>query len=163
MCAQSEIVLYLDDDDWYDKSHIEKIAQAICGRKWAYSLCWYADSNEGRQLCVDEIESVGPDKGLFRKVGGFVRPSALAINKLALSRVVPLWAHSSLPDGDGEDRIVFSQLKREPNFGTTDIPTVFFALDPRDDMHPTRLKFMKLKGVDFDSAAKVGSIRGPVH
>jgi hypothetical protein len=159
MCAQSEIVAYLDDDDWYDMSHIEKMREAICGRKWAYSLCWYADANSGRRLCVDELESVGPDKGAFRKIGGFVRPSALAINKLALSRLVPLWAHASLPDGDGEDRIVFSQLRREQNFGTTGTPTVYFALDPKDGMHPLRLKFMKLKGLDNDTAAKAESLR----
>lgn len=165
MCAQSEIVAYLDDDDWYHQSHVEEIDKAMRGRKWAFSLCWYVDSNDGRRLCVDEIESVGPDKGVFRKVGGFVRPSALAINKLAMSRVVHLWSHSSLPNGDGEDRIVFAQLRRERNFGSTGTPTVCFALDPKDDMHGIRMKFMKLKGVDCATVTKLESLRAsnPPH
>ncbi len=159
MCAQAEVVAYLDDDDWYDHSHIEAIRQAIDGRRWAYSLCWYADSNSDRSLCVDEIESVGPDRGVFRKLGGFVRPSALAINKLAVSHVIPSWSQSYLANGDGEDRIVFAQLRREQNFGATGKPTVCFSLDPRDAMHPVRVEFMRLKGVQFDAQSKIGSIR----
>ena len=159
LCAQSEIVVYLDDDDRYFESHIGKIATAIRGKKWAYSLCCYADPNSGRVLCVDEIESVGPHRGLYRKAGGFVRTSALAINKLALPQVVHLWSHSGLPNGDGEDRIVFSRLRREREFGATGVPTVCYTIDSRDEMHELRLRFMHIKGVDFEAAAKVETVR----
>ncbi len=159
MCAQSQIVAYLDDDDWYFKSHIGKLAQAIRGKKWAFSLCYYADPNDGRILCVDEIESVGPDSGLYSKVGGFVRPSALAINKLAMPQVVPLWSYSVLPNGDGEDRIVFSRLRRERAFGVTGSATVGYTLDPRDSMHGVRLKFLARKGVNFVDVPKAESVR----
>jgi len=160
MCAQSEIVAYLDDDDWYDAAHVRAITAAIRGRKWAYSLCWYADSNSGRALCVDEIESVGPDKGVFGpKFGGFVRPSALAINKLALSHLVHLWSHSPYPTGDGEDRLVFDRLRRELDFGATGIPTVCYAVDPKDGMHGLRRRFMMSKGVELPDTAKDGSLR----
>lgn len=159
LCAQSEIVAYLDDDDWYFESHIARMATAIRGKTWAYSLCCYADPNSGRALCVDDLESVGPDRGVFRKAGGFVRTSALAINKLALPQVVHLWSQSVLPNGDGEDRIVFARLRREPAFGATGVPTVCYAIDSRDAMHALRLRFMRRKGVAFAAADKVETVR----
>ena len=162
LCAQSAIVTYLDDDDWYDPSHLDHIKVAIDGKHWAYSLCWYADSDESRVLYADEMESVGPDKGIYRKIGGFVRPSALAINKLAVPHVVPLWAHSVMPNGDGEDRLVFALLRRVPSFGCTGSSTVFYALDPRDDMHRIRVAFLKSRGVTFDAAKRRGSVRHPL-
>jgi glycosyltransferase involved in cell wall biosynthesis len=159
LCAQSEIVAYLDDDDWYFETHIDKLAAAIRGKKWAFSLCCYAEANSGRTLCVDEIESVGPDRGVYRKMGGFVRTSALAINKLAVPQVVHLWSHSILRTGDGEDRIVFAWLRRVPEFGATNVPTVCYALDPRDAMHRLRLRFMEIKGVALEAVAKVQTVR----
>lgn len=162
LCAQSDTIAYLDDDDWYDPSHLDRIKAAIHGKHWAYSLCWYADSDRGQVLYADEIESVGPDKGVYRKFGGFVRPSALAINKLAVPHVVPMWAHSVMPNGDGEDRLVFALLRRIRRFGSTGTPTVCYALDPRDEMHRLRVAFLKYRGVAFDPVARSGSVRTPL-
>jgi hypothetical protein len=159
LCAQSETVTYLDDDDWYEALHLDRIKTAIHGKHWAYSLCWYADSDQGRSLCVDEIESVGPDRGIYKKFGGFVRPSALAINKLLVPHVIPAWAHSVTPNGDGEDRLVFDLLRRVTRFGSTGRPTVCYALDPRDGMHQLRVEFLKLQGVTFDAVARRESVR----
>ncbi|MGV3653587.1 MAG: glycosyltransferase [Noviherbaspirillum sp.] len=159
LLADSEIVIYLDDDDWLKEDHCERILHAIDGKKWAFSYSIYADGNTGKGLCVDEIESVGVGKGIYAKdFGGFVRPSGLAINKIQLLHVVHLWSCSPFASGDGEDRLVFEQLRNAPH-GCTQAATVYCALDPKDAMHGVRLAFMRSRGVDFPAAAKAESTR----
>ncbi len=74
--AQSRLVAYLDDDNWWAPEHLADLTAAVVGYDWAYSLRWYADGESGRPLCVDRWESVGLDAGCYREVyGGFVDPS----------------------------------------------------------------------------------------
>jgi len=135
------------------------VMAAIQGKKWAFAYSIYADGNTGEGLCVDEIESVGVDKGVYReKFGGFVRPSGLAINKMELLHLVHLWSCSPFPSGDGEDRLIFDRLRGEEH-ACTGNATVYCALDPKDGMHETRLAFMAAKGVTPNLAAKAGSVR----
>ena len=160
-CAQSATVLYLDDDDWYAPHHVRAMVAAMQGRAWAFSLCWYADADNGTALAVDEVESVGPGRGIYNeRFGGFVRPSALAIDKLALAHILHLWSHSPLPGGDGEDRLIFEQLRRAPPPGETGVASVFYAIDPKDAAHGMRLEFLRRKGVSFAATAKRESVRG---
>ncbi|RJG05395.1 glycosyltransferase family 2 protein [Noviherbaspirillum cavernae] len=159
LLADSDIVIYLDDDDWLKEDHCARILRAIEGKKWAYSYSIYADGNTGEGLCVDEIESVGVGKGIYAKnFGGFVRPSGLAINKMQLLHIVHLWSCSAFATGDGEDRLIFEQLRNEPH-GCTEAATVYCALDPKDMLHDYRVSFMRSKGVEFVSTAKAESTR----
>jgi len=159
LLADSDIVVYLDDDDWFEENHCADILRAIEGKKWAYAYSIYADGNTGKGLCVDEIESVGVGKGIYAKdFGGFVRPSGLAINKLQLLHIVHLWSCAGFATGDGEDRLIFRHLRHEPH-GCTERATVCCALDPRDALHAYRVSFMRSKGVEFEGHAKLESSR----
>lgn len=159
-CAQARTILYLDDDDWWAPFHVRLLAQAIAGRRWAFSLCWYADSDAATALAVDEIESVGPDRGIYKdRFGGFVRPSALALDKIDLAPILHLWSHSPLPGGDGEDRLIFDQLRRVPERGETGVASVYYAIDPRDAAHGMRLQYLAAKGVTAAPADKRDSLR----
>ena len=143
--AASQYVTYLDDDDWYEPNHIESLLKAIDGHPWAFTLSNYADSNTNAILGVDTIESVGPGRGVFQeKFGGFVRPSALMLDKIKLSHLLHLWSISPFPTGDGEDRLIFMQLLKYMDYGETRIPTVNCALDPHDGMHGERMKSLGL-------------------
>lgn len=159
LLADSEIVMYLDDDDWLAVDHCRSILASIKNNKWAFAYSTYADGNTGEGLCTDEIESVGVGKGVFaQRLGGFVRPSGMAINKLQLLNIVHLWSCSPFPTGDGDDRLIFEQLRKEPH-GCTGNATVYYALDPKDGMHPHRVAFMRTKGVEFRSGSKADSVR----
>lgn len=145
--ANAPIVAYLDDDDWYLPNHLGCLARAIEGKPWAFSLCYYANGDSGKSLCVDEMESVGPKAGIFNEsFGGFVRTSALALDKTKLAPLLHLWSEAIGPAGDGEDRLIFEQLKTKP-YGETGEPTVCYALDPRDALHELRMRFVASKGV----------------
>lgn len=159
LLSDSTIVMYLDDDDWLGEVHCALILKAIAGKKWAFSYSFYADGNTGEGLCVDELESVGVGRGIYaQRLGGFVRPSGLAIDKLQLLHLTHLWSCSPFTTGDGEDRLVFEHLRREPH-GCTGQATVYYALDPKDGLHATRLAFMKSRGVIFRSETKEESVR----
>ncbi|HUN92741.1 MAG TPA: hypothetical protein VMU33_11830 [Burkholderiaceae bacterium] len=159
-CAASARVAYLDDDDWWAPDHLDAIVRAIDGRKWAYSLCWYADPDRATALCEDGIESVGPGLGIYaERFGGFVRPSALMIDKVALPDALPLWSMAPFSGGDGEDRLVFERLRREPAHGATGRLTVYAALDPRDDNHAVRRAYIESRGVAMPAIAKPDSTR----
>lgn len=157
--ADSDIVTYLDDDDWFAPDHCERILHAIVGKTWAHTYSIYADGNTGRGLCVDEIESVGVGRGIYAQAfGGFVRPSGLAVNKLHILHLLHLWSGAKWDAGDGEDRLLFDQLRHLPH-GCTNAATVYCAIDPKDELHDFRLRFMKSRGVDVEISPKADSSR----
>ena len=158
--ASSRYVTYLDDDDWYESSHLRLLRSAIEGNSWAFSLCNYADSDRGVILGPDEIESVGPGQGIYNdNFGGFVRPSALMMDKLRLASIMHLWSESAFPNREGEDRLIFNALLPFNDFGQTGIPTVNYSLDPNDPLHPTRLNFLISKGINIQPVIKTDSVR----
>ena len=158
--ADAEIVMYLDDDDWLAPQHCAQILAAIQDQKWAFAYSIYADGDTDQALCVDEFESVGVNKGVFSgRFGGFVRPSGMAINKVKLLHVVHLFSLTVREQGIIEDRIVFNYLRDQPH-ACTGNATVFYALDPKDGMHPYRLAFMQDRQTTFESLEKMESVFG---
>lgn len=158
--ADAEIVMYLDDDDWLAPAHCAQILATIGQQKWAFAFSIYADGDTGEPLCVDEFESIGVNKGVFaERFGGFVRPSGMAINKLKLLHVVHLFSLTVHEKGIIEDRIVFNYLREQPH-ACTGKATVYYALDPKDGMHPHRLEFMRRRQAAFGSARKTESVFG---
>jgi len=159
LLADSRVVVYLDDDDWFMPDHCAAVLDAIAGKAWAFAYSIYADGNTGEALCVDELESVGVGQGLYaQRFGGFVRPSGLAIDKLQLLHIVHLWSCAAFAGGDGEDRLVFDQLRALPH-GCTGAATVCVALDPNDALHARRVAFMRTRGVEYAGGAKDESSR----
>jgi hypothetical protein len=156
--SSSELVTYLDDDDWYEPQHLRLLYEAIQGHSWAFTLSNYADPNSDEILGVDTIESVGPNKGVYiDKFGGFVRPSAMLINKIKLSHILHLWSIAPYASGDGEDRLIFKELLKCLDYGETGIPTVNCSIDPADGMHIHRMKSML--NPTIDPAPKYQSFR----
>ena len=157
--ARSKYVMYLDDDDWLAVDHIKDILNSIENRYWSYAYCYYADGNNDLPLCIDKIESVGVNKGIYKeKFGGFVRPSGMLVNKLLVSEYLYLWADSPYESGDGEDRLIFDKL-RYLEHACTGNPTVYYSLDPKDANHNLRLNYMKSQGVNFNTDYKQQSVR----
>jgi hypothetical protein len=151
--------MYLDDDDWLGVSHCEDVMQAVQNKTWAFAYCYYADGNLSEPICVDLLESVGVNRGIFKeRYGGFVRPSGLLINKMRLSPILHLWSEAAFQGGDGEDRLIFSRIK-DLEHGCTGHATVFYAIDPKDEFHPVRLEYIKTQGKRFKSDFKLETVR----
>jgi hypothetical protein len=143
--ANSPYIAYLDDDNWWDARHLQRLLDAVEGQDWAYSLRWFVHPVNRRPVCIDAWESIGPGKGIFADTfGGFVDPNCLMINKLACADAIPCWNYPLPGDGKGmsSDRRVFAVLRRHKRFGATGEPTVFYCLDPGDELHEARLQRM---------------------
>jgi hypothetical protein len=148
--ANSPYVAYLDDDNWWDPDHLTLMRGAIDYADWAFALRWFVHPETRRPICVDVWESVGPGQGLFRDAfGGFVDPSCLMFNKLACPAVPHRWNFPLSGDPMSADRSVFAALSQSHVARSTGRPTVFYTLQPKDGLHPTRLRLM---GQAYDRA-----------
>ncbi|HIJ63693.1 MAG TPA: glycosyltransferase family 2 protein, partial [Rhodospirillaceae bacterium] len=85
--ANSRLVAYLDDDNWWDPDHLRQMCRAMETASWAYAFRWFVHPGSRRPICVDNWESVGPDGGVFKRQGGWVDPNCLMIDKLACEPV----------------------------------------------------------------------------
>ena len=133
--ANSRLVAYLDDNDWFAPTHLASLARAIEGREierraWAFSHRWLVDPHGGGVICRDEWDAVGPGAGINQAVfGGFVHPSTLMLDKLACHYAIPLWANALFPDGSGEDRLVFDALHKNFSWRGTGEASCFCTLN----------------------------------
>ena len=121
--ANSPYVAYLDDDNWWDPSHLFQMRQAISDVDWAFALRWFVHPETRRPAAVDIWESVGPGQGIFNQAfGGFVDPSCLMINKVACPRAPVFWNFPLANDPMSADRSVFnpsySSHSRDSRTGT---------------------------------------------
>lgn len=140
--AHSRYVAYLDDDNWWAPTHLASLLAAVAGGQWAFSKRWFADPESLQPLAVDEWESVGPDRGVYRaRFGGFVDPNTLLIDKVACEPVLRWWSMPlpGDPKGMSADRQVFDRLRRQYRGVATGQATCYYRLDPRDDVHHNRL------------------------
>jgi hypothetical protein len=143
--ANARYVAYLDDDNWWELDHLSRMRQAIEGKAWAFSLRCFTHPETQRPVAIDDWESIGPGRGFYAKnFGGWVDPNCLMIDKLVCEPVIRWWALPLRmdPSGLAADRNVFRALKRYP-FGETRAVTVFYQLNPKDSMHPHRMKRFK--------------------
>jgi hypothetical protein len=145
-CANSRYVVYLDDDNWIEETHVARLLRAIEGKDWAYTLRWFVDTNTLKPLAVDLWESVGPDRGLYgESYGGFVDPNCLMIDKLKCDDAVRLWA---IPLAEEmrrltADRNVFGALRRHAAVGFTNAVTTYYVLNPTDANTINRLNWIR--------------------
>jgi hypothetical protein len=152
--ANARLVAYLDDDNWWAPEHLRLLREALTGDvTWAYTLRWFVHPTSRRSICVDRWESVGPGQGIFnQRMGGFVDPNCLMLDKFACAGAVPFWNHPlpGDPKAMSADRNVFAMLSKHFRYVGIDRPTVFYQIDPEDGLHPTR---MQLIGPAYDAAS----------
>jgi len=148
--AQARAVTWLDDDDWYAVNHLSTLYAALGSHAWAYSLSWYVEPWNFRPLCIDRLESVGPNAGYHAETfGGFVRMQCVMIDKLRCQPALHLWAQARVPRGEGSDRVVFAALREHmPDWSETGSATVYCLIKPSDEMHPARIAWLREQGVD---------------
>ena len=144
--ANSRYVAYLDDDNWFHETHIERLLAAISGRDWAYTLRWFVDPDTLQPLAIDRWESVGPGHGVFAgQFGGFVDPNCLMIDKLKCDAVIRCWGMSMSADQRRRtaDRVVFDALRRQSSVGFTGAATSYYVIAPIDEDSAYRLEWIR--------------------
>lgn len=140
--ANSRHVAYVDDDNWWAPNHLSSLKIALAGHEWAYSKRWFVHPKSRRSICVDDFESVGPGSGDFARLGGWVDPNCLAIDKLACEAVLRWWSipqRNSQKAMDG-DRRVFRVLRRYFRGRATNGASAYYTIDENDDRHAARVR-----------------------
>ncbi len=140
--ANSHYLTYLDDDNWYAPNHIASLKNVIGEKPWAFTHRYYVHEVTGAVLVRDNIESLGPERGIHvERFGGFVDTNCYMLHKPRAQSIFHLW--STHVPGDSVrmscDRRIFNALRETP-YGDTGMPTVYYRINPADGMHPTRLE-----------------------
>jgi len=103
--AKGDLVCFLDEDNYYDYTHIESLVDVIQrGNDWAYSLRKIVDK-DGNHVCLDDCESLGKWESCigdyFVDVGCFFLPKTIAI------QTSPIWYRKAREPGVPEvDRML---------------------------------------------------------
>jgi hypothetical protein len=142
--ANSTRVAFLDDDNWWHRDHLQSLTAAMHGFDWAYSLRWFVHPETRRPVCIDEWESVGPGRGFFDFQGGWVDPNCLIYDKLVCDPVSRWWGIplGRDPAHRGSDRHIFRLLTQDYRGNPTNRATVYYLVNPEDDMHSFRRFWM---------------------
>ncbi|GEO81634.1 methyltransferase domain-containing protein [Pararhodospirillum oryzae] len=139
--AHSDLLCYLDDDNWFAPFHVRTLREAIAGFDWAFSRRWFVDGGSGGVIAEDDFESTGP-----RASGGFVDTNTLMIRRSACLGALPLWSVPLAVDGTGEDRRVVAALARGHAVGWTGQPSVYYRVGDDGRREQGRVARLKARG-----------------
>jgi hypothetical protein len=159
--ANSKLVAYLDDDDWWARDHLSSLIAACNGKGWAFSYRWMVDEETAWPICRDEWDSVGPNRGINKdRFGGFVATSNLILDKQACHFVLPLWSLAAFPDSTGEDRLVFDALLKHHPWAATGKFSCYYELRREHQLHPHHAREFAARGLHWISDRReVATIR----
>ncbi len=147
--ANSRYVAYLDDDDWWGREHLSTLLAAIPGKDWAFSYRWLVDRQTGWPICHDQWDSVGPGAGInCERLGGYVAPSCLLVDKATCHLVLPFWSLSPCENGCGEDRLVFMKLLKK-SWAATGKYTSYYSMPVETQKHPHHVREFALRHIDW--------------
>ena len=139
--ANSRLVAYLDDDNWWAPNHLTTLVKAIDGFDWAFSYRWFVDPDTREPLAIDVWESGGPGQGVHKD--GFVDPSCLMIDKTRCPSAAQCWTFPLAGDPMSADCTMFGFLSRYHSWRSTGEATAYYTLNPRDRMFPERLRWIE--------------------
>jgi glycosyltransferase involved in cell wall biosynthesis len=123
--VNADIICYLDEDNWYEPDHIQKLVDVIKdGNDWAYSLRKIYDK-QGNFLCEDNCESLGKWPVYFNDQVNHIDTSSFAVKRDAALRIGHAWYGQW-----GADRQFFMNLaKNFPKFDCSREHTMCYRLD----------------------------------
>jgi glycosyltransferase involved in cell wall biosynthesis len=127
--VNADIICYLDEDNWIDPDHVEKLISVIeRGNDWAFSLR-KIHNKDGKYLCEDNCESLGKHHVYFNEDVFHIDTSSFAVKKDVAVRIGHSWYGQW-----GADRQFFSTIKKHfPKFGCSKEYTLNYRLDGNDN------------------------------
>lgn len=132
--AEGEYLCFLDQDNWYDDTHIESLVDVIQqGNDWSYSLRKIVNQ-EGEYICNDDCESLGKWKSVLND--NFVDVNCFMIPKMSAIQFSPYWYRRARhPQEQPEvDRILSAfMMQTQPKFDTNGQYSVNYRVASRAD------------------------------
>ena len=92
-----DVILYLDDDNWYEDDHVE----TVVGLMEKFNLDWSCSlrnivRDDGSHVCMDECESLGLMKNHANMY--HVDTSCMAVRTDIAQKIAPFWQHQKWMD-----------------------------------------------------------------
>lgn len=132
--AQGDFLCFLDQDNWYEDTHIESLVEVIKqGNQWAYSLRKIVSQN-GNYICNDDCESLGKYESILGDK--FIDVNCFMIPKMAAIAFSPYWYRRARhPQEQPEvDRILSPfMMQNFEKFDTNGQYSVYYRVASRDD------------------------------
>jgi glycosyltransferase involved in cell wall biosynthesis len=122
--ADGDFVMFLDDDNTIDKTHIDLCLNAMHGNDWVFSFRKIVDK-DGKYLCDDDCESLGNWASVLHPQDYFVDVNCFFMHRKLAVGISPLWFRKFREPGQPEvDRVLTSALrgnglKFAPTYGYT--------------------------------------------
>jgi hypothetical protein len=131
--ANSRYLAYLDDDNWWAPPHLSDLLGAVAGVDWAYTYRWYVDPATLEVMCLDEWESMGPERGMYAQDwNGFVDTNCLLIDKRKCHWVLPAWSVPKNRKGAAPERVVLDRLHPGHASRCTEKATAYYVVRDSD-------------------------------
>jgi glycosyltransferase involved in cell wall biosynthesis len=123
--VNADIICYLDEDNWIEPNHVQKIVEKIqSGNAWVYSLRKICDK-DGEFICEDNCESLGKWPVYFNPEVNHIDTSCFGVKRDVAIRVGHSWYGQW-----GADRQFFNTLKQHyPKYDCTNDYTTCYRLD----------------------------------
>jgi len=123
--VNADIICYLDEDNWIEPNHVQKIVEKIqSGNDWVYSLRKIYDK-DGEFICEDNCESLGKWPVYFNPEVNHIDTSCFGVKRDVAIRVGHSWYGQW-----GADRQFFNTLKQHyPKYDCTNDYTTCYRLD----------------------------------
>ena len=123
--VNADIIVYLDEDNWLEPCHVQKIVDKIKeGNDWAYSLRKIYDKDENF-LCEDNCESLGKWPVYFNSDVHHIDTSCFGVRRDVAVHIGHSWYGQW-----GADRQFFNTIKKAfPKYDCTNVYTSCYRLD----------------------------------
>lgn len=122
--VNADAIVYLDEDNWIEPTHIEKLVSALKCQDWAYSLRKIYDK-DGNYLCNDNCESLGKWPVFFNDQVRHIDTSCYIVRRDVALAVGHAWYGQW-----GADRQFFSTVaKHFPRYTCSGEYTLCYRLD----------------------------------
>lgn len=109
--AEGDYVMFLDDDNSIDPTHIESCLAAIVAKDWVYSFRKIQDK-DGNFLCNDDCESLGNWASILHPQDYFVDVNCFFLRRNLAVGISPLWFRKFREPGQPEiDRVLTAALR----------------------------------------------------
>lgn len=127
--VNADVICYLDEDNWIEENHIEKIVKKLNdGNDWVFSLRKIFDK-QGNYRCNDDCESLGKWPVFFNDSIFHVDTSCYGVRRDVAVRVGHAWYGQW-----GADRQFFGALKKHfPKFDCTNEYSLCYRLSGNEN------------------------------
>jgi glycosyltransferase involved in cell wall biosynthesis len=126
--VNTDYVLYLDQDNWFDPNHVQSCIDLIeaNGLQWCHSLRKIADK-DGNYICNDDCESLGKYKMVNSDY------NHCDTNTYCLPKITAIQCASAWHGGWGQDRVFLKAISKFfPKFDGTGQYTVNYRIGGND-------------------------------